>query len=103
MERTPITLLEKKQSNYEQKNAAYTDLTSKLNSLESAADALRSASNWGDRTTTISDTDEFMVISTWRSLKDWDAWNSNVARREIQQKIDAMLKQKTVAKAYYYG
>lgn len=51
----------------------------------------------------ISDPDEFMVISTWRSLEDWNVWNSNPARREIQDKIDALLEQKTVAKAYYYG
>jgi len=51
----------------------------------------------------ISDPDEFMVISTWKSPEDWNAWSSNPARREIQDKIDAILEQKTVAKAYYYG
>jgi heme-degrading monooxygenase HmoA len=51
----------------------------------------------------INDPDEFMVISTWRSLEDWNAWTSNPGRMEIQEKIDAILEQKTVAKAYYYG
>jgi heme-degrading monooxygenase HmoA len=51
----------------------------------------------------ISDPDEFMVISTWRSLEDWNAWNSNPARIDIQEKIDAVLEQKTVLKTYYYG
>jgi heme-degrading monooxygenase HmoA len=51
----------------------------------------------------ISDPDEFMVISTWRSLEDWNTWNSNPARMEIQEKIDAILEQKTVSKAYFYG
>jgi heme-degrading monooxygenase HmoA len=51
----------------------------------------------------INDPDEFMVISTWRSLEDWNAWNNNPARMEIQGKIDAILEQKTAAKAYYYG
>jgi heme-degrading monooxygenase HmoA len=51
----------------------------------------------------ISDPDEFMVISTWNSLENWDAWNDNADRIEIQEKIDAILEQKTVAKAYYYG
>jgi heme-degrading monooxygenase HmoA len=51
----------------------------------------------------ISDPDEFMVISTWNSLENWDAWNDNPDRIEIQEKIDAILEQKTVAKAYYYG
>jgi heme-degrading monooxygenase HmoA len=51
----------------------------------------------------ISDPDEFLVISTWANLEDWRAWDSNPARREIQDKIDDMLEKKTVAKAYYYG
>ena len=51
----------------------------------------------------ISDSDEFMVISTWNSLEDWNAWDNNPARGEIQAKIDAILEEKTVAKAYLYG
>ncbi|MBW2003275.1 MAG: antibiotic biosynthesis monooxygenase [Deltaproteobacteria bacterium] len=51
----------------------------------------------------ISDSDEFMVISTWNSLEDWNAWDNNPAREEIQAKIDASLEEKTVAKAYLYG
>jgi len=51
----------------------------------------------------ISDSDEFMVISTWNSLEDWNAWDNNPAREEIQAKIDAILEEKTVAKAYLYG
>ena len=51
----------------------------------------------------ISDPDEFMVISTWNSLEDWNAWDNNPARKEIQAKIDVVLKEKTIAKAYLYG
>jgi len=51
----------------------------------------------------ISDPDEFLVISTWQSFEDWKAWEDNPARREIQGKIDAILEEKTVAKAYLYG
>ena len=51
----------------------------------------------------ISDPDEFMVISTWNSLEDWNAWDNNPAREEIQEKIDASLEEKTIAKAYLYG
>jgi len=50
-----------------------------------------------------SDPDEFLVISTWKSLEDWRAWEANPARQEIQQKIDGVLEQKTTAKAYLYG
>ncbi len=51
----------------------------------------------------ISDPDEFMVISTWNSLEDWKAWDDNPTRGEIQAKIDAILEEKTIAKAYLYG
>ncbi len=51
----------------------------------------------------ISDPDEFMVISTWQSFEEWKAWDDNPERGEIQAKIDAILEQKTVAKAYLYG
>ena len=51
----------------------------------------------------ISDADEFLVISTWQSFEDWKDWEDNAARRQIQGKIDAILEEKTVAKAYLYG
>ena len=51
----------------------------------------------------IGDPDEFMVVSTWNSLEDWTVWDNNPARKEIQAKIDAILKEKTIAKAYLYG
>ncbi len=51
----------------------------------------------------ISDADEFLVISTWQSFEDWKDWEDNSARREIQGKIDGILEEKTVAKAYLYG
>ncbi len=33
----------------------------------------------------------YVVISTWRSLDDWKAWEQNPLRKEIQSKIDAIL------------
>jgi len=51
----------------------------------------------------ISDPDEFLVISTWRSFDDWKAWEDNPERIKIQAKIDTVLEEKTTAKAYLYG
>ena len=51
----------------------------------------------------VSDPDEFLVISTWNSLEDWRAWEGNPERREIQERIDGVLEEKTTAKAYLYG
>jgi heme-degrading monooxygenase HmoA len=35
--------------------------------------------------------DECMVISTWRSLDDWNAWLNNSERASIQSEIDLLL------------
>lgn len=35
--------------------------------------------------------DECMVISTWRSLEDWNAWLNNEERQAIQNEIDLLL------------
>lgn len=51
----------------------------------------------------ISDPDEFMVISTWKSFEDWQAWEDNAERRGIQAKIDAILEEETIARAYLHG
>lgn len=39
--------------------------------------------------------DECMVISTWRSQEDWNAWFNNEQRIRIQQEIDTLLGEKT--------
>ena len=38
---------------------------------------------------------EYMVISTWNSRKDWDAWFDTAARRELQDRIDELLGEET--------
>jgi heme-degrading monooxygenase HmoA len=32
-----------------------------------------------------------LVISTWESLKDWKAWENNSKRKEITDKVEALL------------
>lgn len=44
--------------------------------------------------------DECMVISTWRSLEDWDAWVNNSERIAIQEEIDRLLGEKTDYSVY---
>ena len=44
--------------------------------------------------------DECMVISTWRSLDDWNAWLNNEQRTSIQNEIDALLGEKTEYAVY---
>lgn len=39
--------------------------------------------------------DECMVISTWRSVEDWNAWVNNEQRIAVQNEIDHLLGVKT--------
>lgn len=39
--------------------------------------------------------DECLVISTWRSLEDWDNWFNNRERLTTQEEIDELLGEKT--------
>lgn len=39
--------------------------------------------------------DEFLVISTWQSLEDWNRWFLNDQRINIQAKIDVLLGEPT--------
>ena len=50
----------------------------------------------------ISDPNEFLVISIWKNKESWKIWEKNGERQEIQQKIDAILKEETTTRAYTY-
>lgn len=43
---------------------------------------------------------ESMVISTWRSVKDWNSWVNNEKRMAIQNKIDQLLGEETEYSIY---
>jgi heme-degrading monooxygenase HmoA len=49
----------------------------------------------GETLTRIDETDETMVISTWRSVEDWNSWVNSAKRTEIQGAIDKLLGQET--------
>ena len=44
--------------------------------------------------------DEYLVISTWQSLDDWNRWFHNEKRISIQAKIDALLGEPTEYAVY---
>ena len=47
--------------------------------------------------------EEYLVISTWQSLDNWNVWASSKQRAEIQEKIDALLGKKSEYDTYLYG
>lgn len=50
---------------------------------------------YGETLRRIDRSDECMVISTWRSLADWEEWFENEERRSIQSEIDLLLGENT--------
>jgi heme-degrading monooxygenase HmoA len=46
---------------------------------------------------------EFLVISTWRSLEDWQRWRNSSQRNELHSKVDVLLDGGTTYEAYEYG
>jgi heme-degrading monooxygenase HmoA len=49
----------------------------------------------GETLSRIDSKDECMVISTWRSVEDWNSWVNNPKRIEVQTEIDKLLGQET--------
>lgn len=49
------------------------------------------------------DPEDYVVISTWKSVEDWKDWEASKERAEIRSRIDALLKEKTTYEVYFYG
>lgn len=43
---------------------------------------------------------ELLVISKWKTEKDWQHWYASAGRREIQQKIDELIGANTTYEIY---
>jgi len=55
---------------------------------------------YGETLRRIDQPDECMVISTWRSLQDWENWLKNEERISIQSEIDLLLGKETEYAVY---
>ncbi len=45
---------------------------------------------------------EYLVISTWQLIEDWEKWKASDKRKEIQSKIDSLIGTKTDYEIYDY-
>jgi heme-degrading monooxygenase HmoA len=48
-------------------------------------------------------TAEYIVISTWQSVDNWQQWTTSQARIQLQNQIDAELNEKTEYEIYKYS
>ena len=56
----------------------------------------------GETLRNVKNPDEYLVISTWRTVDAWKAWEVSRERAQIQEKIDSLLGEKTEFEIYYY-
>lgn len=56
----------------------------------------------GETMRNVEDEDEYLVISTWESLDDWNTWKTSNERAEIQGNINKLLKGESRYEVYYH-
>jgi heme-degrading monooxygenase HmoA len=57
----------------------------------------------GETLRSIENSAEYLVISTWRSLEDWQNWFRSSERKDLQSKIDILSGQETTYEVYHYA
>ena len=57
----------------------------------------------GETLRNVDNPEEYLVISTWKSVDAWKEWETSDQRKEIQDKIDALLGKKSEYNIYFYG
>ncbi len=56
----------------------------------------------GETLRSIEDPSVHLVISTWKSIEDWNNWFNTAERKAFQEKIDAILEEPTKITPYEY-
>jgi heme oxygenase (mycobilin-producing) len=56
----------------------------------------------GETLRDVSNASKFLVIGTWNSIEDWNAWQANVERQKIQGELDKLMKTPEKFTVYAY-
>ncbi len=56
----------------------------------------------GETLRNIDDRNEYLVISSWKSIESWERWLANEERAEKEGNVDALLGSSTVYNVYSY-
>lgn len=56
----------------------------------------------GETLHAVDDPNYYLVISTWESLADWEAWYQNPERRKLQEELDKYLEVPTKMRVFTY-
>jgi heme oxygenase (mycobilin-producing) len=56
----------------------------------------------GETLSDVRDVNKFLVIGTWNSIEDWNAWIANPERKKLQDQLDKVLKTPEKFSVYTY-
>ncbi len=56
----------------------------------------------GETLRDVSSANKFLVIGTWNSIEDWNAWLANAERKKLQEELEKLLKGPEKATIYTY-
>jgi heme oxygenase (mycobilin-producing) len=56
----------------------------------------------GETLRDLKDSSKFLVIGTWNSVEDWNAWQANPERKKIQDELDKLMKTPEKFSVYTY-
>jgi heme-degrading monooxygenase HmoA len=57
----------------------------------------------GETLRNVDDPEEYLVISTWKSVASWKEWEASDHRKVINDRIDILLGEKSEYDIYFYG
>jgi heme oxygenase (mycobilin-producing) len=56
----------------------------------------------GETLRDVNSASKFLVIGTWNSIEDWNAWLANPERKKLQEELDKLMKTPEKATIYTY-
>ena len=57
----------------------------------------------GETLINVDDPEDYMVVSSWKSLEDWNRWFESAERRHLQGEVDKLLGEQTLYEIFYFG
>ena len=57
----------------------------------------------GETLRALGDPHNYIVITTWQNVEDWQKWEKNPERKKIQAKIEKLMARPTKTKVYVYA
>ncbi len=57
----------------------------------------------GETLRALDNPNKFLVISTWNSLAEWEAWDKDPTRMGVQEEVDRLLRYPCKTTIYIYG